>query len=272
MLSGYIIWFIIFSVIGWIFETVFCTLNDGFYQNRGFLYGPVCPIYGMGAIVCIIIADITMTHGYYEKFEAWHIFVIGYVFSAVLEYSAHVLLEKKFHATWWDYSNMPLNLHGRICVPASTLFGLSYMFIFKYVYPFSLRMRNEVPSQIQEAVAMVLVAVLAVDTAITISTLRNFESELESMNDVVNTNMITLSKLLKEKRLENQDEETEEKTRTRMAIEIARKMAGNMSAIRVSALNRIKSYKYPRYIYVKMDTLLKEIKKRNPFYKEKNND
>ena len=271
MLSGYIIWFIIFSVIGWIFETVYCSISDGFYQNRGFLYGPVCPIYGLGAILCIVIADVANKYGYYDRFSAWQIFVIGYVFSAILEYSAHFLLEKKFHATWWDYSNMPLNLHGRICVPASTLFGLSYMFIFKYIYPLSLRMRNEIPPQIQEAVAMVCVAALAVDTAITISTLKNFENELESMDEVVNTNMITLSKLLKEKRdtkAENEEEQVE-KTRAQMAIDIARKMAGNMSKLRVSAINRVKSYKYPRFIYVKMDTLIREVKKRSPWYREK---
>ena len=266
-LSGYVIWFFIFSVIGWIFETVYCSIKDGFYQNRGFLYGPVCPIYGLGALLAIIIADVVYYHGYYDRFSAWQIFVIGYVFSAVLEYSAHYLLEKKFHATWWDYSEMPLNLHGRICVPASTLFGLSYMGIFKFVHPLVLGMRNGLAPQIQEAVAMICVVILAIDTTLTVTTLKSFEQEMVSMDEVVNTNMIALTKLLKEKRSGEEINVTEgvEKTRAQMAADMARRIAANMSSFRVSALNRIKKYSYPKFLNIRIETLRKEIMARNPF-------
>lgn len=266
-LSGYVIWFFIFSVIGWIFETVYCSIKDGFYQNRGFLYGPVCPIYGLGALLAIIIADVVYCHGYYDRFAAWQIFVIGYVFSAILEYSAHYLLEKKFHATWWDYSDMPLNLHGRICVPASTLFGLSYMGIFKFVYPMVLGMRNGLAPQIQEAVAMICVVILAVDTTLTVTTLKSFEQEMVSMDEVVNTNMIALTKLLKERRSGEDINVTEgvEKTRAQMAADMARRIAANMSSFRVSALNRIKKYSYPKFLNIRIETLRKEIMARNPF-------
>ncbi len=267
MVSGYFIWFIIFSVVGWIFETIFCSVVDGFYQNRGFLYGPVCPIYGLGAVFCIGVADVANHYGYYDRFSAWQVFLIGYIFSAVLEYSVHYLLEKKFHATWWDYKNMPLNINGRICVPASTLFGLSYMFIFKFVYPLVLKMRTDVPSGVTELVAMILVALLAVDAALTISALKSFENELRAMDDVVNTNMIALSRLMKEKKNE-QAGVGDEKTRLQLAVDMAKGMARNMSAVRVAAINRVKSFVYPHKISAGIETLIKEIKKRSPFYRK----
>ena len=277
MISAYIIWFFIFSFIGWIFETVLCTVLDGHYQNRGFLYGPVCPIYGLGAAVCILIADVVYHQGYYDRFNAWQIFIMGVVFSATLEYTVHCLLEKIFHATWWDYSRFPLNFHGRICVYASTLFGLSYMFIFKFVYPVFAWMRSEIPPQILEIIAFILVALMAVDTAITVSTLKRFESELKSMDMVINTNMVDLCRLMKEKRAESGEDdqgdgENIEKTRMRMAVDLAKWFARNMSRISVSAINRVRSFKYPRLIGIKMDTLIREIRKRNPFYKGEDKD
>ena len=162
---------------------------------------------------------------------------------------------------------MPLNLHGRICVPASTLFGLSYMGIFKFVYPMVLGMRNGLAPQIQEAVAMICVVILAVDTTLTVTTLKSFEQEMVSMDEVVNTNMIALTKLLKEKRSGEDINVTEgvEKTRAQMAADMARRIAANMSSFRVSALNRIKKYSYPKFLNIRIETLRKEIMARNPF-------
>lgn len=267
MISWYIVMFAVFSFIGWVFEITWCSLHDGYWQNRGFLFGPVCPIYGLGAMGIILIADVATRKGVSQNVTWWQLFLIGYIGSAILEYTTHYVLEKKFHATWWDYSEMPLNLNGRICVPASTLFGISYVVIFKYVYPWSLRVRELLPSSIVELAAVIIVAGFAVDTAVTISTLANFEKELATMNAVVNTNMESLLKLLKEKRQEDGGEETGEikDSKVGLVLDIVKKRIADMDAFRASAITRVKSFNYPKLPKPSIDAIIEEIKKRNPF-------
>lgn len=264
--------FALFSFAGWIFETVFCTISDGYYQNRGFLFGPVCPIYGVGAMVVYIMADCAAMYGVGADLKGWQLFLIGYVASAILEYSVHWLLEKKFHATWWDYTNMPLNLNGRICVPASTLFGLSYVAIFKYVYPWSQRVKAQLPLTVMEMAAYIFVIGFAVDTALTISTLKNFEHELTSMDEVVNTNMKSLLKVLKERRAndsDNDDEDTEQfkEGKAKLLIDLAKQRVEGMSAFAADTLSRVRNFKYPKLPKIRLDAILEELKKRRPFKK-----
>lgn len=282
MITAYIVMFFIFSFVGWIFETVFCSLHDGFYQNRGFLFGPVCPIYGLGAMIVLLMADYAYSVGIWGDFAWWQLFLIGCVASAILEYSTHYFLEKKFHANWWDYHNMPLNLNGRICVPASTLFGISYVGIFKKIYPLFLKMKNGVPRNVMDTAALVMVVIFVVDIVVTVSTLSNFEKELKSMDDVVNTNMESLLKLLKEKRKENgvaiSQEEADkveaevEKGKAKLMLDTIRRKVADMDAFRIDAINRVRSFNYPKLPKLNVNMLLQEIRERNPFYKKKATD
>lgn len=268
MIHSYILMFALFSFAGWIFETVFCTISDGYYQNRGFLFGPVCPIYGIGAMVVYIMADCAAIYGVGRDLKGWQLFLIGYVASAILEYSVHYMLEKKFHATWWDYTNMPLNLNGRICVPASTLFGLSYVAIFKYVYPWSQRVRASIPESVMEIAAYVFVIVFAVDTALTISTLKNFEHELIHMDEVVNTNMKSLLKILKDRRASESDGEEDipsedmKEGKASLLIELVKQRAEGMSMFAADAVSRVRKFKYSKLPKIRLDAILEEIKKR----------
>lgn len=122
---------IVFSVLGWVYECIYCSIKSGHWENRGFLFGPVCPIYGTGAISVFILVE----YVHFMSFEVpplWQIFLIFALGSAVLEYTTSWIMEKFFHARWWDYSNLPLNLNGRICLPASILFGVMGILILKY--------------------------------------------------------------------------------------------------------------------------------------------
>lgn len=277
MISSYIVMFFIFSFVGWIFETVFCSLHDGFYQNRGFLFGPVCPIYGLGAMVVLLMADYAHRVGIWEKFVWWQLFIIGAVASAVLEYSTHYFLEKKFHANWWDYHNMPLNLNGRICAPASTLFGISYVGIFKKIFPLFLKMKQDIPRNVMDTAAFVMVVIFVIDIVVTVSTLSNFEKELKSLDDVVNTNMESLLKMLKEKRKENgvseiseaekQAEEEVQQSKPKLALEAIKQKIAGMDAFRIDAINRVREFNYPKLPKLDFNVILQEIRKRNPFYK-----
>lgn len=273
MLHYYILMFALFSFIGWVFETIFCSLNDGFYQNRGFLYGPVCPIYGLGGMFIVVMADVAHMHGIAQNIKGWQLFLIGYIFSAILEYSVHYALEKKFHATWWDYKNMPLNLNGRICVPASTLFGLSYVFIFKVVYPWSQGVRAKMPETLMEMMAYIFMMAFAVDTAITVYTLKMFEHELNSMDEVVNTNMESLLKVLKERRELNADTEADaeaedesiKESKKKMLLDMVKQRAAGVNEIAASAIKRVENFEYSAKVKMSIKTFVEEIKKKNPF-------
>lgn len=109
---------IIFALIsfgGWVYETIYCSVVEGEFTKRGFLFGPTCPIYGIGAIAeWLVLGQIS---------NPIIVFIIGAVLATVIEYSTGLFLEHRFKKKWWDYSMFKFNLHGRICPQASAVFG-----------------------------------------------------------------------------------------------------------------------------------------------------
>ena len=83
-LSKYFVYFVIFSCMGWIYESIYCTLRAGKWENRGFLYGPLCPIYGAGGVGITIIYDLIAAHGDGGDFKWWQIFLVAFFGSIVL--------------------------------------------------------------------------------------------------------------------------------------------------------------------------------------------
>ena len=109
---------IIFALIsfgGWVYETIYCSVAEGEFTKRGFLFGPTCPIYGIGAIAeWLVLGQIS---------NPIIVFIIGGLLATVIEYSTGLFLERRFKKKWWDYSMFKFNLHGRICPQASAVFG-----------------------------------------------------------------------------------------------------------------------------------------------------
>lgn len=109
---------IIFALIsfgGWVYETIYCSVVEGEFTKRGFLFGPTCPIYGIGALaVWLVLGQIS---------NPLIVFIIGGLLATVIEYSTGLFLERRFKKKWWDYSMFKFNLHGRICPQASAVFG-----------------------------------------------------------------------------------------------------------------------------------------------------
>lgn len=121
--------FILGSFFGWICEVVGVYIVSQELVNRGFLYGPFLPIYGLGGVLFILIF-------YKKKHNVISIFIVGMIVASVIEYFTSVLLEEMFDKKWWDYSSYDFNLHGRISLWSSTLFGLGSVFVMKLLYPF----------------------------------------------------------------------------------------------------------------------------------------
>lgn len=113
---------IIYSFLGWCCESIYCSLGRGEWINRGFLTGPFCPIYGVGAVV-------TLTLLKHLPKSAMIVFLGGMLITSTLEYFTSWLMEKLFNARWWDYSKRPFNIKGRVCLLNSTLFGLLCLFL-----------------------------------------------------------------------------------------------------------------------------------------------
>ena len=118
----YFIYFYLYSFVGWFFESCYCSLRPKKWINRGFLRGPFCPIYGVGALtilICLLPFRSMTSNDYVNEFL---IFTVGMIVCDIVEYFTSFVMEKAFNARWWDYSENFLNLHGRICFRHSCFF------------------------------------------------------------------------------------------------------------------------------------------------------
>lgn len=124
-----IIIFLIFSHIGWLWEMSISSHSFGIFVNRGFMHGPWLPVYGTGAILIILLIG-------RKRMSGWRVFLGSAALCGILEYFTSWLLERLFHAKWWDYSQEFLNLNGRTCLTAVLLFGIAGNLILNFAAPF----------------------------------------------------------------------------------------------------------------------------------------
>ena len=133
----YFVLFIFYSFCGWILEEIYCTIIETVkykkltVPNRGFLSGPICPIYGSAAVAMALV--LTPLSGSYIK-----LFLVGILVCDTVEYLTSFLMEKLFNARWWDYSKNFLNINGRICLWHSFMWGVLSIIFVKFVHPFVL--------------------------------------------------------------------------------------------------------------------------------------
>lgn len=122
-------YFIIYSAAGYIIETLFGVVTKGVWESRqSFLYGPFCGVYGLGAVIMIVFLQ-------YFKKNNNTLFWGGFLIGSIVEYIISLIGEIVFNAIWWDYSNMPLNLNGRICVYYSLFWGFLAIYLMSYLNP-----------------------------------------------------------------------------------------------------------------------------------------
>ena len=122
-------YFLIYSFGGWALEVVYHAVACGKVINRGFLNGPVCPVYGFGVLSVFAMINTIQGGGY--LMNDGMIFLFGVILATAVELIAGWLLDVCFHARWWDYSNKPLNLHGYICLEFSLIWGVAILLVVK---------------------------------------------------------------------------------------------------------------------------------------------
>lgn len=236
-LSAAVFWFFIVSFLGWVWETLYCTVIERQWQSRGFLYGPLCPIYGIGAIGAVGAAASLHHTGIQPAW--WHIFLVTFLGSMPLEYGIHWTLEKLFHAYWWDYSQMPLNIHGRICLPASLFFGAAGVGVYFVVLPFALRVNAMVPPLVMEVIAFAFIIILTVDITLTVSALTQFARVVSRIEKTVDERMEQLVGSIVSSAQEMAVH------RTSLAESARRERLGDLSCLAREAINRVLGFRLP---------------------------
>ena len=152
-INGISIWrilayFIIYSVAGYIIETLYGMITKGVWESRqSFLYGPFCGIYGLGAVVMILCL-----HKFPKKYNV--LFIGGFIVGSIVEYVISWFGEVVLGVKWWDYSNMPLNLNGRICVYFSVFWGFLGIYLIASLNPKIDRVINWIKSKFKTQKAL----------------------------------------------------------------------------------------------------------------------
>ena len=126
-IETWFLWLMIYSIIGWIYESTICSIGQRKLINRGFLNGPYCPIYGTGAVLVLLVLG--------RLKNPVVLFFAGAVLTCSLEYLTSWLMEKLFHARWWDYSKRKFNIGGRVCLIGAVVFGAFSVVLILVLHP-----------------------------------------------------------------------------------------------------------------------------------------
>lgn len=141
--------FLLFSHVGWIWEVLYATSWHGFFVNRGFMHGPWLPVYGLGAVLMIILLNPIRT-------RLWLVFFLGAVIGGALEYGTSLLMEMIFHIKWWDYSGAGFDLQGRTCLLVIVIFGILGVVITAFLGPFLNQQFMHISANVQRQLAWII--------------------------------------------------------------------------------------------------------------------
>lgn len=165
---------LIYSILGWIWEVFYVFLDTDKLVNRGFLNGPLCPIYGIGAtMVYLFLSPIADNLGL--------LYLGGVVLPTIVEYITGSIMENLFHASWWDYSDRKFNLKGRICLQVSLGWGLFSVVMIRAIHPIIYDIVEAIPYKLGIILASVAIAFIVSDLVITVSHVAKFNEKLEKL-------------------------------------------------------------------------------------------
>lgn len=173
-----ILWlFYIYSFIGWCIEVIYATLNTGKFVNRGFLNGPFCPIYGFGVLVVIILLDPI-------KENLLILFLGSFVLTSMIEFVTGFILKKVFNNSWWDYSDMPFNFCGYICLKFSIIWGLACVAIMQIIHPAITYFVRLIPYNFGFVIIAFIIISFCFDIIVTINAILELNKRLSLMNEI----------------------------------------------------------------------------------------
>ena len=175
-------YFVVYSVAGFIIETIFGLLTKGVLESRkSFLYGPFCSIYGLGAVLMILPLQ------KYKK-NNYTLFFAGFFIGSIIEYMVSLVGELIFHIKWWDYSYQMFNINGRICVLFSLFWGLLAIYLMSDINPridkFIDFVKSKIPANYMKTVIIFSILFLSFDLGITVYALQMFSVRIIHENNL----------------------------------------------------------------------------------------
>ncbi|MEG1502968.1 MAG: hypothetical protein RSC16_01870 [Enterococcus sp.] len=173
--------FIVYSFIGWIWESIYCSIKARHYVYRGFLLGPYCPVYGFGVSAVILLVPEhagTLLNLYFNIV----------VIVTIIEFITSWVLEKFFGMKLWDYSKVPLNIEGRVAVPVSLFWGIGCLFLLKIINPVIQEKIHEFNQATNNIGPIILAIIFFADILTTLIFILTTKKEVEAVVDTSDAN------------------------------------------------------------------------------------
>lgn len=177
MHSKILLYFAIYSFLGWCVESIYKSILDKKLVNSGFLYGPFCPIYAFGAIIMAWILTKLPNN-------VFIIFISSTILLTVWEYIVGVLLEKIFKTKYWDYSHLKFNINGRVCLKNSIYWGLLGVAFTFVIHPFIKQYVDMIPEKTLMYVNIVVYTVLITDVVISVTRILFIDKKIQQIHEI----------------------------------------------------------------------------------------
>lgn len=176
----WLLYFFAYGVVGWLWESGYVSVKKHHWTNSGFLIGPIIPIYGFSMMA--VLAAI-------EPFEnnILILYFAGAILITIIEYITSWGMEKLFHARWWDYSDIPLNLNGRVAIPVSLFWGIGVVFIVKCIHPFIAQIVSHLTLTYGNFVAIAMLALMTFDLGFTVANVAAFGASTKRIGEAIET-------------------------------------------------------------------------------------
>ena len=173
----YLYYFFIYSFLGWCLEVCYAALNTETFVNRGFLNGPYCPIYGVGVVIVILLV-------FPLRKNMLLLYVASVVLTSVLELVTGFALEKIFHYRWWNYSDVPFNIDGYVCLKFSLMWGIACIIVVDVIHPLVDDFVRWIPHFIGKILLGIMIVMMAIDLVATVETVLKLNSRLEKIDKI----------------------------------------------------------------------------------------
>ena len=230
-------YFLIYSCLGWCVEVIYAAVTTGELVNRGFLNGPVCPIYGFGMIL-VLFALTPLEH------SVLLLYIGGVILPSALELVGGWLLYKVYHTRWWDYSDYPFNIGGYICLEFCLLWGVGTLVMMKVVHPAIASLFALIPPTVGLILMLLLYLVYAADLVVTLVTAKGLVQDLETLEkvgDSIHAISDAMTDLLGNTALDADQKMDESRLQFKLAAAEARDSASSLSARDAANVMRAKA-------------------------------
>lgn len=187
-MENWVWYFFAYAFLGWCTEVVFAAIKNGRFINRGFLSGPLCPIYGFGLVG--VLAMLTPA-----QHNIWLLYLGSVIVTTVLELVTGFVMSKLFHQRWWDYSKMPLNIGGYVCLPFSLIWGAACVFIITILHPIISGLVGIIPAPWHVLLLYVFSAVFLLDVVLAVAKAFKLDRRLKQIDELSDALRVLSDKL-----------------------------------------------------------------------------